>query len=560
MERKLPFSSRDDQEEKSLSNERWENGLTLRKRKINAIISKQRGFDRFKNEGKKDYEIDIEKLEIPKELKTIEYKDIDKFFKDMKTYIKSENIEYNKFALYCIRAQTLAKEGTNNKILFSELLQKFDFISDILNLIQKYMDNKQIIFEGLWILINILFLQKDNTDLVLFLSNQQCIQLYLKILDKKDNDLRHCIYWLIANLLNNNNAGLNSTVLFHLYMSPLFRLYIFKDLENLNNSKLTKPDLNNLMIILTFLSDFINNTFAQLKLKNIKNFIDYNSNVNYESIKENNEYLFNQSMIIFINFIEDPQLALNCVYGLSRLTNNFDDTTFSKFFISGIWRKLVKGQIKIQEEEGINYAVQIIGNYLYYSQASDLDPIFIGETINYFVQLLNAYPNLQSLRRDIFWSAGNISSVEDLQFSEMLVKNGLIKLALVSIHTDNDLVIDETLFFLLGFFDIKNINIIINYYKELEYMKNLYLCLNRIYSKCTAGMAYYNDGISDKILKCIGFLFVIGNLFIKDNEENKFVIDFEKQGGFELLDTMLSASNFSLKEIEYAEELMQYRK
>ena len=560
MERKLPFSSRDDQEEKSLSNERWENGLTLRKRKINAIISKQRGFDRFKNEGKKDYEIDIEKLEIPKELKTIEYKDIDKFFKDMKTYIKSENIEYNKLALYCIRAQTLAKEGTNNKILFSELLQKFDFISDILNLIQKYMDNKQIIFEGLWILINILFLQKDNTDLVLFLSNQQCIQLYLKILDKKDNDLRHCIYWLIANLLNNNNAGLNSTVLFHLYMSPLFRLYIFKDLENVNNSKLTKPDLNNLMIILTFLSDFINNTFAQLKLKNIKNFIDYNSNVNYESIKENNEYLFNQSMIIFINFIEDPQLALNCVYGLSRLTNNFDDTTFSKFFISGIWRKLVKGQIKIQEEEGINYAVQIIGNYLYYSQKSDLDPIFIEETINYFVQLLNAYPNLQSLRRDIFWSAGNISSVEDLQFSEMLVKNGLIKLALVSIHTDNDLVIDETLFFLLGFFDIKNINIIINYYKELEYMKNLYLCLNRIYSKCTAGMAYYNDGISDKILKCIGFLFVIGNLFIKDNEENKFVIDFEKQGGFELLDTMLSASNFSLKEIEYAEELMQYRK
>ena len=560
MERKLPFSSRDDQEEKSLSNERWENGLTLRKRKINAIISKQRGFDRFKNEGKKDYEIDIEKLEIPKELKTIEYKDIDKFLKDMKTYIKSENIEYNKLALYCIRVQTLSKDGTNNKILFAELLQKFDFISDILNLIQKYMDNKQIIFEGFWILINILFLQKDNTDLVLFLSNQQCIQLYIKILDKKDNDLRHCIYWLIANLLNNNNAGLNSTVLFHLYMSPLFRLYIFKDLENVNSSKLTKPDLNNLMIILTFLSDFINYTFAQLKVKNIKNFIDYNSNVNYESIKENNEYLYNQSMIIFMNFIENPQITLNCVYGLSKLTNNFDDSTFSKFFISGIWRKLVKGQIKVQEEEGLNYVVQIIGNYLFYSQKSDLDPIFIEETTNYFVQLLKTYPNIQNLRRDIFWSASNISSVEDLQFAETLVKFGLIKLALESIHTDNDCVTEEALFFLLGFFDIKNVDIIINYYNDLEYMKNLYLCLNRIYSKCTAGMAYHNEGISEKILKCIGFLFVIGNLFIKENEENKFVIDFEKQSGFELLDTMLSASNFSQKEIEYAEELLQYRK
>ena len=559
MERKLPFSSKDDHEESSLANERWENGLTLRKRKINAILSKQRGLDRFKNEGKKDYEIDKEKLEIPNEIKNKKYDDIDTFLKDMKTYIKSENIEYNKFALYCIRVQTLDKEGTSNKNLFSELLQKYDFISDILNLIQKYLDNKQIIFEGAWILINILFFQKDNTDLVLFLSNQQCIQLYIKILDKKDNDLRHCIYWLIANLLNNNNSGLNSQVLFHLYMSPLFRLYIFKDLENITNSKLTKPDLINLMIILTFLSDFINNTFTNLRANNIKNFIDYNSNVNYESIKENNEFLFNQSMTIFMNYIENPLFTFHCVYGLSKLTNNFDDSTYNKFFITGIWRKLVKEQIKV-EEEGINYAVQIIGNYLYYSKKSDLDPIFIEETINYFVKLLKKYPNIQNLKRDIFWSASNISSIDDLHFCEMLAKSGLIELALNSIHTDNDFTIDEALFILLGFFDVRNVNIIVNYYKDLDYMKNLFLSLNRIYSKSTAGMAYHNDGIVNKILNCIGYLFEIGNLFKNNNEENKFVIDFEKNGGFELLDTMLSASNFSPKLIVYAEELLKFRK
>ena len=558
MERKLPLSSKDNQEEKSLAYERWENGLTLRKRKINAIILKQR-FERFKNEGQKGYEINKQKLEIPNELKNKKYDDIEMFLKDMKTYIKSENIEYNKYALYSIRVQILSNEGSNNKKLFTELLQKYDYISDILNLVQKYLDNKIIIFEGIWVLINILFYQNNNIDLVLFLSNQQCIQLYIKILDKKDYDLRHCIYWLLANLLDSNNTGLISQILFHLYMSPLFRLYIFKDLEDINHSKLTIRDLINLFIIISYLSDFINNTFTHIRNNNIKNYIDFNSNVNYESIKENNEFLFNQSMKIFMDNIENPELSSFCVYGLSRLTNNFDDSTYNKFFITGIWRKLVKEEIKL-EEGCLSFAIQIIGNYLFYSPKNLLDPIFIEEALNYFVKLLNAYPNLQSLKRDIFWSASNISAAEDLQFCEMLVKSGLIKIVLQSIYTDNDLVLNEALFILLGFFDIKNAKIIINYHKDLEYIKNLYLCLKRIYSKCSAGMAYNNDTILENLLNCIGFLFVIGNLFKNEYEENKFAIDFDKNGGFELLDTMLSASNFSQKLIEYAEELLKYRK
>ena len=147
--------SKETNEEKDFANDRITNGLTLRKRKINAFLSKQRGFDRFKNEGQKDYEITKEKLEIPNEIKNKKYDNIDEFLKEMKNYIQSENIEYNKYALYCIRVQTLNNEGINNKNIFSELLQKQDFISNILYLIEKYWNDKQIIAEGLWILINV---------------------------------------------------------------------------------------------------------------------------------------------------------------------------------------------------------------------------------------------------------------------------------------------------------------------------------------------------------------------------------------------------------------------
>ena len=47
-------------EEINLSKERLEYNLSLRKRKINEILSKKRGFDKYKKEGKKDYQIEIE--------------------------------------------------------------------------------------------------------------------------------------------------------------------------------------------------------------------------------------------------------------------------------------------------------------------------------------------------------------------------------------------------------------------------------------------------------------------------------------------------------------------
>jgi hypothetical protein len=542
-------------EEKNYANERCENGLTLRKRKINAILSKKRGFYKTQTEEDKDYQIMKESLNLPNDIKNKKYDDIDQFLKEMKTNITSKDIEYNKYALYCIRTQTLNNENSNNKNVLSELLLKQDFISDILNLIQKNLDNKQIIYEGLWILINVLFYQNDNTDLIIFLSNQQCIQLYIKILDKKDNCLRLNIYWLLSNILNNDNLGIIIQVLFQLYMSPLFRLYIFKDLED-NNSKLKLSELKYLMSILSRLSDFINETFIRLNNKNIKMYTDYNSNIDYDSIQENNNYLFYHSLKLFINYIEVSELTAYCIYGLSKLTNYLGDIkAYQDFFISGICRKLVKGQIKV-EEELINYVVQIIGNFLFYSTDSLIDKIFLEETLAYFVKLIQTYPNRQYLKRDIFWSASNIVAGDKI-FSELFAKSELLPLALQTIVSDNDLVINEALFLLSGFFDKQNIETIINYY-HLDYIKSLVLCLKNIHSRSSPGVAYNNMDVVEKVLTCIGFLFEDGDLF--KIEGNQFVKDFEKNGGFELLETMLSEKNLSQEVSQIAEALLSMQK
>ena len=215
-------------------------------------------------------------------------------------------------------------------------------------------------------------------------------------------------------------------------------------------------------MILSKLSDFINQTFLQLKTNNINNFIEYNSNVDYNSIKENNEYLFHNSKKIFLDKIEYPNLTTYCLIGLSKLTNYLDDTTaFNEFFKTGICRKIVKEQIKVNED-ALNYAVQIIGNYLSSLPDAYFDPIFMEETVNYFSKILKTYPNIQGLKRNIFWSAGNISACLSITSGELLAKSGLIEIALNAIHTENDLVVYEALYFLLGFIDPHNMEIIIN--------------------------------------------------------------------------------------------------
>ena len=377
--------SKESNEEKNYINERWTNGLTLRKRKLNSILSKKRGLEQFKMEGTKDYEIIKEKLDISVEVKNKKYDELEEFLKQMKIHIKSKDINYIKYALYCIRVQTLNNDNLNNKNVLSELLYKQDFISDILYLIQNYFDEKQIIFEGLWILINILYYKKDNDELILFLTQEQCIKLYINILDKKDNVLRLNVYLLLSNLLMNNNVGLINQVLFRLYMSTLFRLYIFKDLENPEN-KLTENELIYLFNILGRLSDFINETFIDIQNNNISKFTKYNLNVDLGAIIENNNYLSYHSLILFINNIEKPKLTGNCLYGLAKLTNYMDSNGFNRFFESGISRKIVKEMIKVPEEELLNFAVQIVGNYLNTSPEELLDPIFLEETLQYFVK------------------------------------------------------------------------------------------------------------------------------------------------------------------------------
>ena len=159
------------------------------------------------------------------------------------------------------------------------------------------------------------------------------------------------------------------------------------------------------------------------------------------------------------------------------------------------------------------------------------------------------------MKRDIFWASSNITS-GDRNFCELVAKSGLLALALQSIVSDNDIVINEALFMLSAFFDRQNIETIINY-SHLDYIRNLILCLKNIHNKSSPGDENKMImKIVEEILTCIAYLFEDGNLLRSEGYPNKFVKDFEKNGGFELLEIMLSEKNLSQDVEKIAEALL----
>ena len=548
-------SKEDNLSQKFYTNERWLNNLNLRKKKLQEIISKRRDVERFKKEGNKDYEIIKENLKIEQEIKNKLYDDVEIFMKEMKKYIKMDDKEYNKYALYCIRNQINNNDNSNNKIYLTEELYKKDFISDILFLIQKYFDDKQIIFEGLWIFININYFLKDNADLSMFLTNKNCINLYIKILDKKDDCLRFHIYWLVSNLLCNDKFNIVLEVLFHLYMSPFFRLYIFKTLED--GIQITENEAKIIFNILSILTNFINETFICLRNNKIQHFIDYNSQVDFNSIQENNNFLFYHSLKQFLLNVENSKLKFLCLYGLAKLSNYLEDQyAYNELFKSGICRKLVTEQIQ-SDEDTIIFIVQIIGNFLSCSKDELIDLIFLEEILNFFIKTLQNNPQRQMLRRDIFWSASNITSGSPA-FIEKFASSGMLQLTLQSIYTDNEYTIYEALYCLMGFFDKQhNLETIVKYH-YLDYAKNLFLCLKNMKSRTNPGEKYINMELINRIFICIGMMFELGEI-LKGNLKNKFVDDFDKCGGFEMIENFLSENNLDEMTQNIGEGLLQCR-
>ena len=355
---------------KNIIEERQRFKLTLRKKCILKKIMSQRNNKTINL----SYSIDLNRIKINSYLNSLNFIYEDEVSKNCKELINSYDINYQKFGLLMLRKFTV-----NQNINFIKTFLKDKLYENILICMNNNLIHNDIIYESLHILINFLYYDANIIEIFIQKSN---IDIYKKILDKKERDLEYVLKKLFINLLLNHyqlNNNLNNDLL------VLINIIVEKIM---NYTNFSCKDIKLITIIFYFDIEFNENIIVQLinitlnsflrKGNNEIKYLTFLTNIidkfSYVPVKENS-YIFYQ----YISDIIDDH------------RNIFEELKFISLTLS----LSIENNIEISEpiEKLINYFSQ----FLDYSSINKANSIFIKESIiafsNIFIYINKQYFN-----------------------------------------------------------------------------------------------------------------------------------------------------------------------
>lgn len=537
-----------DQQDANLSDSskvRREYNLSLRKAKMTQFFFKNRGLYKV-NPNYNKYQITKDTLNLDQKILEAQYEDNVIFEQSMMKYLTSSNKEEIKYAILNIRSQTV---GSNRLQLCKEFFDigLIDKLYDILNsiLTNKHLEEKQIIFEILWILINSSY-ALESEDLNCLISDRW-VQIYMSVMELKEVPYSESVIWILSNLVCTKN---NEKILLKIYLSPLIRKYLLPFVHETQNMSLSTAI--HIIRIFSIITLVMERCYTDLAVNNISYFKNKNIDCTYENLKENNDFLLKEFFVIFINKVLNPDLSFNCLYGLGNLSNFVDrfPDIITLFFSSGIVRKIVRNEIKTNESR--SSAIKIVGNFLTYTDESSLDAIVLNEICLYLKDCILTSPE-KMVRRDALWAISNITCGNSL-YIKNFVDTGLLSEVLnLSQSEDGDVVL-EALFCLGGFFDFKNAETVTKNYTK-DYIDGIYFILNTFRDK---GKTVANFKVIQEALFCLFELFVMGESVTLLTGGNVFKNDFTNKGGQELLSTFYTDFGDNVYVKEYLENISQF--
>ena len=176
------------------------------------------------NLSKSPYEIIPENLALSEEIKNKKYNSPSSFIDSMINLLNSKNINENKFAIYNIRQQILRKDFPIEQMYNRNIVDKLMYI------LYENINSYDIIYEVTWSLINFC-IKVNNINLMIFLTNKGCVQIYIKIFDYNDKYLTENVLWLISNCIIGCEIAMEN-----LFLTSIIRNYIlqFIEVSNMN--------------------------------------------------------------------------------------------------------------------------------------------------------------------------------------------------------------------------------------------------------------------------------------------------------------------------------------
>jgi hypothetical protein len=423
-------------------------------------------------------------------------------------YLKSNNYEEVKFGLFSLK-EFFSK---SDNLLIKE---NIDIIYNIFECMNKYINDKIILYHGLWIISNYIFFSKNNEKNNDILTSKEFFKIYEYILSTNDTDLFCLILYLFHNITSlENNEKKHNEVNYKILISNLFKNRILKFLMEKEFMYHIDDDNGIYKDILFQGFHFFSNLMAtekenidniqKLEIKQIKQqmlkillkFIDTKIEVIYEAI------LYN--IIIFYDYIDDqfPSKIISLKVIEKVLNNNNFHSNYPILILTN----------------------RVIGNFLSMNDIFDLE--LIDKIFNFeFNILLNG--KISEEKIDVFWTLGNLISCSDTMSDLLMKKENFIELIIKILKEDYDKVEIRELLITLG-----------KIISTVNFDNYVYLAKIGVFDEliCATLKFEKDEDLLPFIFQNLSFFIEKAEL-IKHFTENKNIVlnKFNEKGGKELL-------------------------
>ena len=491
--------------------------LKLRKIKLNQKLfqarQRQLNIDSFKTEKQEKIQ-DIDENSNKKKKNIILKFNEEEYFIDPDDININENLEKLKFVetndIIINITGLLNNINDLNSILYGVLMmRKFTVIDSILinksdefienklyipicNVLNTYYNNnKQIVFECLWILSRLVYDSKDKA-MFYFLLNENCIELYKKIIifycDKQyDTNIIKVISIFILNML------------------------IFKQKESENQNNIINCDLNDgylldflngfveLIIDIDFVEEIYISLFIEITncfsleelLKNdlLNKIIIYIINESIRQIEKKISYYDEEIFEYYEDFRLNSKMKINTIYQIILIQLQYFMTHPLKEMPYNYFKKLSeeiinKAEIIKDDKRHIEYYIEYINSYIYYLIELNL-PLSFEDTKKLFDFLIYFLKNTNKNKAIIITcieGLNNLSTKMALNKMIGFLISEIPYLLLTFIEKENEKEIDINLKIVNEIFDLlitilTKLNIKIHSKLETQIFEDILFCI-----------------------------------------------------------------------------------
>ena len=181
--------------------------LTLRKNKLHTFLSSKRKL--HLSNQREPIAINIAALPQYQALMQMKFSSAEGAYQFILNTFTSNDVNDVKYGIVLLKEQI---SPDNNDITFIQALYKCGIVNDILQLLEKHINDMSIVYEIIWCLINFTYYLNDTT-LLNTLTNAKYIDMFYFVFKYQNISIVSVITWLFNNICI--DGGMNSECMSH---------------------------------------------------------------------------------------------------------------------------------------------------------------------------------------------------------------------------------------------------------------------------------------------------------------------------------------------------------